>query len=307
MIRIFFGCFCCLTVSLFSAIEESFLECASKFFHSSLQIEHSPQNARPLFLARATPPRPPQGNRGPTGPTGPRGPDGITGAPGPTGPAGPTGAPGPRGDVFVGPRGPTGPMGETGPRGPTGLAGGQGPIGPAGLQGFVGVPGPMGPTGPMGPARSFAANTFTSGFSAFGATAVQLPLFTKSVFLPIPIDSTANFGMDITRVNQSVFQLNTPGHYLVIYGISGTNPLLYGEVNVDLLLNGTAVTGMDAHFELGGQDLGAVDLRRQTILYVSDSATLQVEMSSLVGLLGDLHPLGEDVTTAYIVIVKLTS
>lgn len=155
------------------------------------------------------------GPAGPAGPTGPAGVTGATGADGPAGPAGPAGA--------AGADGPTGPAGAAGPAGPTGAAGPRGAT-PEGevRNGAVGPTGAAGPTGPTGPnptaAAVFAANTQGPVINVTSYSGAVIPLPDGQVMSP---EITAN-------PENTVFQVNKKGLYLLSYRVNLTQPAQVG-------------------------------------------------------------------------------
>ncbi len=168
----------------------------------------------------------PAGPAGPAGPTGPAGAAGAAGADGPAGPAGPAGA--------TGADGPTGPAGAAGPAGPTGAAGPQG-VTAEGVarNGATGPTGPAGPTGATGPnptaAAAFAANTQGPSINVPSYSGVAIPLPDAQV---MSADITAN-------PENTVFQVNKKGVYLLSYRVNLTKP---AQVGTKLLINNMART-----------------------------------------------------------------
>ncbi len=167
------------------------------------------------------------GPAGPAGPAGPTGPAGAVGAAGAAGPAGPAGAVG-----ATGADGPTGPAGATGPAGPTGATGPRGVTAEGEARnGVTGPTGAIGPTGPTGPnptaAAAFAANTQGPDINVPAYSGVAIPLPDAQV---MSADITAN-------PENTVFQVNKKGVYLLSYRVNLTQP---AQVGTKLILNSTA-------------------------------------------------------------------
>ena len=155
---------------------------------------------------------------GPAGPAGPTGPAGVTGATGADGPAGPAGAAG-----AAGADGPTGPAGAAGAVGPTGAAGPRGAT-PEGevRNGAVGPTGAAGPTGATGPnptaAAAFAANT--------QGPDINVPAY-SGVAIPLPDGQVMSADITVNPEN-TVFQVNKKGVYLLSYRVNLTKPAQVG-------------------------------------------------------------------------------
>ena len=167
------------------------------------------------------------GPAGPAGPAGPTGPDGAAGATGADGPAGPAGAAG-----ATGADGPTGPAGAMGAAGPTGAAGPQGVtaegVARNGATGPTGASGPTGATGPNPTATAaFAANTQGPDINVPSYSGVAIPLPDGQV---MSADITAN-------PENTVFQVNKKGVYLLSYRVNLTKP---AQVGAKLLIDGMA-------------------------------------------------------------------
>ena len=167
------------------------------------------------------------GPAGPAGPAGPTGPAGAVGAAGAAGPAGPAGAAG-----ATEADGPTGPAGATGPAGPTGATGPRGVTAEGEARnGVTGPTGAIGPTGPTGPnptaAAAFAANTQGPDINVPAYSGVAIPLPDAQV---MSADITAN-------PENTVFQVNKKGVYLLSYRVNLTQP---AQVGTKLILNSTA-------------------------------------------------------------------
>jgi hypothetical protein len=168
----------------------------------------------------------PQGPIGFTGPAGPQGQTGLTGAtgaastvPGPVGAQGPAGASGPAGPSGAASNvaGPVGPSGPPGPQGAAStIAGPTGPIGPTGLQGAPSnVPGPTGATGPAGPAGALAfADYYHTGDGSSYTPGLDIPFPTPGVV----------YGTSISALSDQVWNLATPGVYLIMFELSVTEP-----------------------------------------------------------------------------------
>ncbi len=167
------------------------------------------------------------GPAGPAGPAGPTGPAGAAGATGADGPAGAAGAAGP-----TGADGPTGPAGATGAAGPTGATGPRG-VTAEGVarNGATGPTGAAGPTGATGPnptsAAAFAANTQGPDLNVPSYSGVAIPLPDGQV---MSADITAN-------PENTVFQVNKKGVYLLSYRVNLTKP---AQVGTKLLIDGMA-------------------------------------------------------------------
>ena len=167
------------------------------------------------------------GPAGPAGPAGPTGPAGAAGATGADGPAGAAGAAGP-----TGADGPTGPAGATGAAGPTGATGPRG-VTAEGVarNGATGPTGAAGPTGATGPnptsAAAFAANTQGPDLNVPSYSGVAIPLPDGQV---MSADITAN-------PENTVFQVNKKGVYLLSYRVNLTKP---AQVGTKLLIGGMA-------------------------------------------------------------------
>ena len=166
---------------------------------------------------------------GPAGPAGPTGPDGAAGATGADGPAGPAGAAG-----ATGADGPAGPAGAAGAAGPTGAAGPQGAAAEGEVRnGAAGPTGASGPTGATGPnptaAAAFAANTQGPSINVPSYSGVAIPLPDAQV---MSADITAN-------PENTVFQVNKKGAYLLSYRVNLTQP---AQVGVRLPINGISRT-----------------------------------------------------------------
>jgi hypothetical protein len=170
------------------------------------------------------------GPAGPAGPAGPTGPAGAAGAAGADGPAGPAGAAG-----ATGADGPTGPAGATGAVGPTGAAGPRGVTAEADevRNGAAGPTGAVGPTGATGPnptaAAAFAANTQGPTINVPSYSGVAIPLPDSQV---MSADITAN-------PENTVFQVNKKGAYLLSYRVNLTQP---AQVGTRLLIGSTSRT-----------------------------------------------------------------
>ncbi len=169
------------------------------------------------------------GPAGPAGPAGPTGPDGAAGATGADGPAGPAGAAG-----ATGADGPAGPAGAAGAAGPTGAAGPQGAAAEGEVRnGAAGPTGASGPTGATGPnptaAAAFAANTQGPSINVPSYSGVAIPLPDAQV---MSADITAN-------PENTVFQVNKKGVYLLSYRVNLTQP---AQVGVRLPINGISRT-----------------------------------------------------------------
>ncbi len=169
------------------------------------------------------------GPAGPAGPAGPTGPDGAAGATGADGPAGPAGAAG-----ATGADGPAGPAGAAGAAGPTGAAGPQGAAAEGEVRnGAAGPTGASGPTGATGPnptaAAAFAANTQGPSINVPSYSGVAIPLPDAQV---MSADITAN-------PENTVFQVNKKGAYLLSYRVNLTQP---AQVGVRLPINGISRT-----------------------------------------------------------------
>ena len=170
--------------------------------------------------------------------------------PGPAGPAGPAGLPTRRSsDLATGADGPAGPAGAAGatgadgPAGPAGAAGAAGPTGAAGPQGAAaegevrngaaGPTGASGPTGATGPnptaAAAFAANTQGPDINVPAYSGVAIPLPDAQV---MSADITAN-------PENTVFQVNKKGVYLLSYRVNLTKP---AQVGTKLMINKMART-----------------------------------------------------------------
>ena len=163
------------------------------------------------------------GPAGPAGPAGPTGPDGAAGATGADGPAGPAGAAG-----ATGADGPAGPAGAAGAAGPTGAAGPQGAA--AEGEAPTGAAGPTGATGPNPTAAAaFAANTQGPSINVPSYSGVAIPLPDAQV---MSADITAN-------PENTVFQVNKKGAYLLSYRVNLTQP---AQVGVRLPINGISRT-----------------------------------------------------------------
>ncbi len=167
------------------------------------------------------------GPAGPAGPAGPTGPAGAAGAAGANGPAGPAGAAG-----ATGADGPTGPAGAMGAAGPTGAAGPQGVtaegVARNGATGPTGASGPTGATGPNPTATAaFAANTQGPDINVPSYSGVAIPLPDGQV---MSADITAN-------PENTVFQVNKKGVYLLSYRVNLTKP---AQVGAKLLIDGMA-------------------------------------------------------------------
>ena len=169
------------------------------------------------------------GPAGPAGPAGPTGPAGAVGAAGAAGPAGPAGAAG-----ATGADGPTGPAGATGPAGPTGATGPRGVTAEGEARnGVTGPTGAIGPTGPTGPnptaAAAFAANTQGPDINVPAYSGVAIPLPDAQV---MSADITAN-------PENTVFQVNKKGVYLLSYRVNLTKP---AQVGTKLIISSMART-----------------------------------------------------------------
>lgn len=169
------------------------------------------------------------GPAGPAGTAGPTGPDGAAGATGADGPAGPAGAAG-----ATGADGPCGPAGAAGAAGPTGAAGPQGAAAEGEVRnGAAGPTGASGPTGATGPnptaAAAFAANTQGPSINVPSYSGVAIPLPDAQV---MSADITAN-------PENTVFQVNKKGAYLLSYRVNLTQP---AQVGVRLPINGISRT-----------------------------------------------------------------
>ena len=169
------------------------------------------------------------GPAGPAGPAGPTGPDGAAGATGADGPAGPAGAAG-----ATGADGPTGPAGAAGAAGPTGAAGPRGVTAEGkALNGATGPTGASGPTGATGPnptaSAAFAANTQGPDIKVPSYSGALIPLPDGQV---ISADITAN-------PENTVFQVNKKGVYLLSYRVNLTQP---AQVGTKLRINNMSRT-----------------------------------------------------------------
>jgi hypothetical protein len=168
----------------------------------------------------------PAGPAGAAGPTGPAGAAGATGADGPAGAAGAAGA--------TGADGPTGPAGAAGAAGPTGAAGPQGVTAEGEARnGATGPTGPTGPTGATGPnptaAAAFAANT--------QGPDINVPAYSGAA---IPLPDAQVMSADITaNPENTVFQVNKKGVYLLSYRVNLTKP---AQVGTKLMINNMART-----------------------------------------------------------------
>ena len=168
----------------------------------------------------------PAGHAGPAGPTGPAGAAGATGADGPAGPAGAAGT--------TGADGPAGPAGVTGATGPTGAAGPQGVTAEGkarnGATGPTGASGPTGATGPNPTAVAFfAANTQRPTLNVPSYSGVAIPLPDAQI---MSADITVN-------PENTVFQVNKKGTYLISYRVNLTQP---AQVGTKLIPNGVGRT-----------------------------------------------------------------
>lgn len=120
--------------------------------------------------------------------------------------------PGRQGPVGpIGPRGIQGETGPVGPAGPQGIQGEQGPVGPAGPQGIQGETGPVGPAG---------------GVLSFADFYALMPPDNAATVAPgtdvsFPQDGP-NGGGNITRLDDSSFQLGEIGTYQILFQVSVT-------------------------------------------------------------------------------------
>ncbi len=146
---------------------------------------------------------------------------GLREARGPTGPTGPAGSPG----------GPTGPTGATGPQGEIG------PIGLPGIPGEIGATGPTGPTGATGPIGPQGEAGGISSFADFYALMPPDNATTVAVGTDVSFPQNGpTSGDDITRINDSSFNLEPIGSYQILFQVGTNEP---GQLV--LTLNGNAL------------------------------------------------------------------
>lgn len=171
---------------------------------------------------------------------------------GPTGPNGSTGATGPTGIPVQGATGNTGPAGVTGTTGATGatgvdLTGSTGPTGDPGVPGDDSLE--VGATGPTGLAGTTEVLPLASYFSLIN-TGIEVnsgdpyPLDQTSVSMPtgVFVNTIAN---PLAPQPGNIITVNTPGYYLIQYGVSADGGFNYGFA---LTLNSTIVPGTEISY-----------------------------------------------------------
>ncbi|MBP1994874.1 hypothetical protein J2Z66_006515 [Paenibacillus eucommiae] len=194
-----------------------------------------------------------EGGTGATGVTGPTGPaggaDGATGSTGATGPAGATGVTGPTGAM-----GAFGPTGATGLTGADGVRGATGQTGATGADGGTGATGSTGPTGPVGQLVGIQAQLQESG-------ADTIDDGDNVIFDTVINNQSSNI---IYNAATGEFTIVAVGNYYINWwvstdgagpstsvtfdivlnggvGISGTSPIVTGQLNGSALITVGAI------------------------------------------------------------------